>query len=138
VLPDTPVSLSSEVLPELIEYERTITTVRTLIYVQFGHHIHESFTNVGKVANSYVKTSVSLYLNNLKSLQGKTKHLRILQSDGGLSSASLASKFPVSLALSGPAGGDSGVASVVAAQTKYKNRITVDMGVCLIPQKQAI
>ena len=33
------------------------------------------------------------------------------------------------MALSGPAGGVSGVASVVAAQTKYKNLITVDMGV---------
>jgi 5-oxoprolinase (ATP-hydrolysing) len=88
------------------------------------------FANGLKVANSYVKPSVSLYLSNLlKSLQGKTKHLRILRSDGGLSSVSLASKFPVSMALSGPAGGVSGVVSVVATQTKYKNLITVDMGV---------
>lgn len=70
-----------------------------------------------------------MYLNNLlKSLEGKTKHLRILRSDGGLSSVALASKYPVNLALSGPAGGVSGVASVVAAQTVYKNLITVDMG----------
>jgi 5-oxoprolinase (ATP-hydrolysing) len=75
---------------------------------------------------------VALYLNNLlKSLEGKTKHLRILRSDGGLSSVALASKYPVNLALSGPAGGVSGVASVVAAQTVYKNLITVDMGVSL-------
>jgi len=90
-----------------MEYERTVTTV----------------------ANSYVKPQVALYLNNLqKALEGKTQHLRILRSDGGLSSVALASKFPVNLALSGPAGGVSGTASVVAAQTIYKNLITVDMG----------
>jgi N-methylhydantoinase A/oxoprolinase/acetone carboxylase beta subunit len=106
-LPDTPVSLSSDVLPELMEYERTVTTV----------------------ANSYVKPQVALYLNNLlKSLQGKTKHLRILRSDGGLSSVSLASQFPVTLALSGPAGGVAGVASYVSSQTKFKDLITLDMG----------
>ncbi|KAJ1569378.1 hypothetical protein HK405_005814, partial [Cladochytrium tenue] len=107
VLPDTPVSLSSEVLPELAEYERTVTTV----------------------ANSYLGPQVSKYLNNLqKSLEGKAKHLRILRSDGGLSSVALASRFPVTLALSGPAGGVTGVVSVVANQTEYKNLITLDMG----------
>ena len=107
VLPDTPVSLSSEVLPELMEYERTVTTV----------------------ANSYVEPVVSLYLKNLlESLSGKTKHLRVLRSDGGLSSVSLASRFPVTLALSGPAGGVAGVASLVADQTEFKNLITLDMG----------
>ena len=107
LLPDTPVSISSEVLPELMEYERTITTV----------------------VNSYVEPSVSLYLRNLlKSLEGKAKHLRILRSDGGLSSVSLASRFPVSWVLSGPAGGVTGVVSVVANQTKFKNLITIDMG----------
>ena len=107
VLPRTPVSISSEVLPELMEYERTITTV----------------------VNSYVEPRVSLYLENLlKHLEGKAKHLRILRSDGGLSSVSLASRFPVSWVLSGPAGGVTGVVSVVANQTKFKNLITIDMG----------
>jgi 5-oxoprolinase (ATP-hydrolysing) len=107
LLPDTPVSISSEVLPELMEYERTITTV----------------------VNSYVEPRVSLYLKNLlASLEEKAKHLRILRSDGGLSSVSLASHFPVSWVLSGPAGGVTGVVSVVANQTKFKNLITIDMG----------
>ena len=107
VLPRTPVSISSEVLPELMEYERTITTV----------------------VNSYIEPRVSLYLKNLlKHLEGKAKHLRILRSDGGLSSVSLASRFPVSWVLSGPAGGVTGVVSVVANQTKLKNLITIDMG----------
>lgn len=107
LLPDTPVSISSEVLPELMEYERTITTV----------------------VNSYIEPRVSLYLDNLlESLKGKVKHLRILRSDGGLSTVSLARRFPVSWVLSGPAGGVSGAVSVVASQTKFKNLITVDMG----------
>ena len=41
---------------------------------------------------------------------------------------SLANQFPVTLALSGPAGGVSGVASLVAAKTAYRNLITLDMG----------
>ena len=107
LLPDTSVSISSEVLPELMEYERTITTV----------------------VNSYVEPSVRAYLGSLlKALEGKAKHLRILRSDGGLSSVSLASRFPVTWVLSGPAGGVAGVVSVVADQTEYKNLITLDMG----------
>ena len=90
-----------------MEYERTITTV----------------------VNSYVEPSVSRYLENLlKSLEGKAKHLRILRSDGGLSSVRLARRFPVSWVLSGPAGGVTGAVSIVANQTKYKNLITIDMG----------
>ena len=107
ILPDTPVSISSEVLPELMEYERTITTV----------------------VNSYVEPRVSLYLDNLlRSLEGKVEHLRILRSDGGLSSVSLARRFPVSWVLSGPAGGVAGAVSLVADRTKFKNLITLDMG----------
>ncbi len=107
LLPETPVSISSEVLPELMEYERTITTV----------------------VNSYVEPLISLYLDNLlKSLDGKVQHLRILRSDGGLASVSLARRFPVTWVLSGPAGGVTGAISVVASQTKFKNLITIDMG----------
>ena len=107
LLPDISVSISSEVLPELMEYERTITTV----------------------VNSYVEPSVRHYLGNLlQSLERKAQHLRLLRSDGGLSSVSLASRFPVAWVLSGPAGGVSGVVSVVADQTKFKNLITLDMG----------
>ncbi|KAL8791602.1 MAG: hypothetical protein Q9195_005807 [Heterodermia aff. obscurata] len=107
VFPNTPVSISSEVLPELMEYERTITTV----------------------VNSYVEPRVSHYLDNLlKALEGKTKHLRILRSDGGLASVRLASRFPVSWILSGPAGGVTGAVSIVADQTEHKNLITIDMG----------
>ena len=90
-----------------MEYERTITTV----------------------ANAYIIPSVSNYLYNLRdALQNKTEHLQVLRSDGGLSSVSHACRFPVAIALSGPAGGVSGVASLVAGQTRFKNLITLDMG----------
>ena len=80
VLPETPVSLSSEVLPEIMEYERTVTTV----------------------VNSYVGPSVTGYLASLlEALEGKVQHLRILRSDGGLSSVKLASQFPVNWVLVG-------------------------------------
>ncbi|KAL8950592.1 MAG: hypothetical protein Q9222_003372 [Ikaeria aurantiellina] len=107
LLPGIPISISSDVLPELMEYERTITTV----------------------VNSYVEPRVRRYLNNLvKSLEAKAKYLRILRSDGGLSSIRLASRYPVSWVMSGPAGGVTGAIAVVANQTEYKNLITVDMG----------
>jgi 5-oxoprolinase (ATP-hydrolysing) len=106
-LPGIPVFISSEVLPELMEYERTITTV----------------------VNAYVAPRVSNYLQSLlETLDGRMEHLRVLRSDGGLSSVSLASRFPVTLALSGPAGGVAGVVSAITLHTKYKNLITVDMG----------
>lgn len=80
LLPNIPVSISSEVLPELMEYERTITTV----------------------VNSYIEPCVRRYLDNLlDGLKGKAKHLRILRSDGGLSSVSLAKQYPVSWVMSG-------------------------------------
>ena len=105
--PDVPVSLSSEVQPEIMEYERTITTV----------------------ANSYLQPSVSGYLELFREkVQQQTSLLQVLRSDGGLSSISLASQFPVTLALSGPAGGVAGIASTIASQTEYRNLIAFDMG----------
>ena len=107
LLPHTPISISSEVLPELMEYERTITTV----------------------VNSYVEPSVSAYLDKLlEAVQQRTKHLRILRSDGGLSSIKQASHFPVNWILSGPAGGVTGATSVVADRTRHRNLLTLDMG----------
>ena len=107
VLPFAQVSTSVECLPEYMEYERTITAV----------------------ANSYIEPRVSHYLDNLlSSLKNKTKHLRILRSDGGLASVSIAAKFPVAWVLSGPAGGVTGVISVVSDHTKYQNLLTIDCG----------
>ena len=109
VFPKTPVSLSSEVVPEMQEYERTVTTV----------------------ANSYVRPKVDSYINNLRrNLRkdlNKEVQLHVLRSDGGLASAAQARNYPVNLLMSGPAGGVSG-AIWVARQAGYENLLTFDMG----------
>ncbi len=108
VLPGIPVSLSSEVVPEMQEYERTVTTV----------------------ANSYVRPRVQRYVKNLQEkLDAKAKRvkLHILRSDGGLASARSAEDFPVNLLMSGPAGGVTG-ALWVAVQAGFPNLLTVDVG----------
>jgi N-methylhydantoinase A len=107
-LPDLAISLSSTVLPELREYERTITTV----------------------ANAYVQPQVALYVENLTTQLAKAGvpgKLFILRSDGGLVASKAAADNPVALLLSGPAGGVSG-AAWVAEQTGYRDFLTVDMG----------
>ncbi|MGE0581642.1 MAG: hydantoinase/oxoprolinase family protein [Steroidobacteraceae bacterium] len=107
-LPGIPVSLSSEVVPEMQEYERTVTTV----------------------ANSYVRPRVQKYVRNLKSklsIKGEDVKLHILRSDGGLASAKSSEEFPVNLLMSGPAGGVTG-AVWVALQSGFPNLLTVDVG----------
>ncbi len=108
VLPGVPVSLSSDVLPELREYERTLTTV----------------------ANGYVQPQVQRYVRTLsdKLAQGGVAgELSILRSDGGLQSADAAIGAPVTMLLSGPAGGVTG-AVWVAEQCGHRDLITFDMG----------
>ncbi len=108
VLPDVPVSLSSEVIPEMQEYERTVTTV----------------------ANSYVRPRVERYISNLERELGERMNkvrLNILRSDGGLASASAAAEYPVNLLMSGPAGGVAG-ASWVARNAGFDDLLTLDMG----------
>ena len=103
-----PVSLSSDVLPELREYERTITTV----------------------ANGYVQPQVKRYVETLAAglrESGVAGELAILRSDGGLSAAEAAVGAPVTMLLSGPAGGVTG-AVWTAEQCGYADLITFDMG----------
>ncbi len=107
-LPGIPVSLSSDVVPEMQEYERTVTTV----------------------ANSYVRLKVSSYIENLQKELGnsmKDATLHILRSDGGLASSAAAESLPVNMLMSGPAGGVSG-AIWIASQAGFNNLLTLDMG----------
>jgi N-methylhydantoinase A len=107
-LPGIPVSLSSQVVPEMQEYERTVTTV----------------------ANSYVRPRVARYVRNLQEkLAQRTKSvkLHILRSDGGLASAASSEEFPVNLLMSGPAGGVTG-ALWIASQAGFPNLLTIDVG----------
>ncbi|MDJ0709188.1 MAG: hydantoinase/oxoprolinase family protein [Woeseiaceae bacterium] len=109
VFPDIPISISSDVVPEMQEYERTETTV----------------------LNSYVRPQVSQYVTNLKaSLEerlGEDVHLSILRSDGGLASARASSESPVNLLMSGPAGGVTG-AMYFCQRGGFENILTFDMG----------
>jgi N-methylhydantoinase A len=108
LLPGVPVSLSSDVLPELREYERTVTTV----------------------ANGYVQPQVKRYIETLSGKLtegGVAGELAILRSDGGLSATDAAIASPVTMLLSGPAGGVTG-AVWVAEQCGYSDLITFDMG----------
>ncbi|WP_119166733.1 hydantoinase/oxoprolinase family protein [Algihabitans albus] len=108
VMPEVPVSISSEVIPEMYEYERTETTV----------------------VNSYVRPVVQRYVESLheelRTGMGDVG-LHVLRSDGGLASVASAKAAPVTLLMSGPAGGVAG-ARWVAEQAGYRNLLTFDMG----------
>ena len=96
-------SISSQVLPEFREYERTSTIV----------------------VNAYVGPVMARYLANLENALGSG--LRIMQSSGGSIIASLAASQPVRTVLSGPAGGVVG-AFYTGSLAGYKEIITLDMG----------
>ena len=103
-LPNPPfVSISSQVLPEFREYERTSTVV----------------------VNAYVGPLMARYLGEMEESLGS--NLRIMQSSGGSITASLASQQPVRTILSGPAGGVVG-AFHTGVQAGYPDIITLDMG----------
>ncbi|GMN04271.1 hydantoinase/oxoprolinase family protein [Erythrobacter sp. MTPC3] len=107
-LPGIPVSLSHEVLPEMQEYERTLSTV----------------------ANAAVRPVVSKYVSNLRDQlenQGLEGKLSLLRSDGGLMSSQKAEEHPVNILMSGPAGGVTG-AKWVAKHAGLKNILTLDVG----------
>jgi N-methylhydantoinase A len=109
VFGDIPISISSDVVPEMQEYERTETTV----------------------LNSYVRPQVSKYITNLNSSLeerlGDDVNLAILRSDGGLASARASSESPVNLLMSGPAGGVAG-AMYFCRRGGFENILTFDMG----------
>ena len=115
--PGAYVCTSSEVLPELREYERFSTTV----------------------LNAYIGPLMSRYLEGLESRlasRGFVRTILLMTSNGGVVSAERARRLPVQTVLSGPAGG-------VAASVEFgrridiENLITCDMGgtstdVCLV------
>jgi N-methylhydantoinase A len=96
-------SLSSEVLPEFREYERTSTTA----------------------VNAYVGPLMQGYLERLGA--GIAGRLRVMLSNGGSASAAEAGRLAVQTVLSGPAGGVAG-AFAVARRAGYDRIIAFDMG----------
>ncbi len=100
---DFPISLSSEVVPEFREYERTATTV----------------------LNAYVAPVMQSYLSRID--ESVESSVRIMSSNGGSMTIRQASSFPVETLLSGPAGGVVG-AFEVARAAGFDRIITLDMG----------
>jgi N-methylhydantoinase A len=98
-LPGLHVSLSSRVLPEFREYERTTTTV----------------------ANAYLGPALSAYLRRLE------PRPLVMQSSGGVVDVEGAAARPAACVLSGPAGGVVG-AAFVAGASGFADALTFDMG----------
>ena len=117
LLPGVSISLSSEVSPEIREYERWSTAV----------------------ANAYVQPVMDRYLGRLDAAlrnQGFTCPLFMITSGGGLAALETARKFPIRLVESGPAGGAI-LAAALARQCGLDKVLSFDMGgttakICLI------
>ncbi|SDI27502.1 hydantoinase/oxoprolinase family protein [Lutimaribacter saemankumensis] len=108
IWPNPHVSASSEILPEIREYERFSTTA----------------------LNAYLQPEVSGYLNRLENAlkgDGFDGEFMIVQSNGGVMAVDTACRLPVRTALSGPAAGV--IAAGYIAQTAgFPDVITGDMG----------
>ena len=123
IAPGTRVSISSEVVPEIREFERTSTTI----------------TNV------YVQDRVEKYLRELQARLdriGFKGSLFLMISSGGIVTVDTAIRFPVRLLESGPAAGALAAASFGAA-CGYADLLSFDMGgttakFCVIDQGQPL
>jgi N-methylhydantoinase A len=108
VLPQAFISVSSEVLPEAREYERTSTTV----------------------VNAYIGPVVSQYLGSLReqlAARDVRGRLLMMQSSGGMMDVDQVIARPATVVESGPAAGVVGAAHF-GTQAGYANLITFDMG----------
>lgn len=108
VLPDAFVCASSEVVNTIREYERFSTAAM----------------------NAYIGPKVARYLDNLKrrlAEAGVNAYVRIMQSNGGVTTVEQASRNPVGLLLSGPAGGVIG-ARWTGEACDQREIITIDIG----------
>ncbi|TEA77036.1 hydantoinase/oxoprolinase family protein [Allopusillimonas ginsengisoli] len=116
-LPDLSISISSEVSPQIREFERFNTVC----------------------ANAYVRPRMESYLNRLVQKvheAGAQCPVFIMHSGGGIVSVESASRFPVRLVESGPAGGAI-FAAYIAARYELASVLSFDMGgttakICLI------
>jgi N-methylhydantoinase A len=105
---DASFSLSSRTLPEIREYERSLTTA----------------------LNAALKPVIDRYIGRLESGVAErdiTAELKIMQSNGGIITADAARDRPVNTLLSGPAAGVQG-ATYVAGLAGFDDVITMDMG----------
>ena len=108
VWPNQHITVSSEILPEIREFERASTTA----------------------LNATLQPVVGRYLQNLQSALGEADFegdILIVQSNGGVMSVDTARQVPVRTALSGPAAGVIAGANI-AGKAGYTNIVTCDMG----------
>ena len=120
-LPDVAVTLSSDVSPEMREYERFSTAC----------------------ANAYLQPLIGRYLGKLESeltRAGFHCPMLLMTSGGGITAVETAIRFPVRLVESGPAGGAI-FAACIARQHGLDDVVSFDMGgttakICLIDQAQ--
>src|SRR5262249_54917578 len=116
-----PVSLSSRILPEYREYERTSTTV-------INAYLAPVMSRYLLRLNERLCASVVNDGNNHRDTQTRRRvFFRIMQSNGGAVQSQTAAAAPVNTILSGPAGGVVGAFNVAKA-SGYSNIITFDMG----------
>ena len=108
IAPDLLITLSSELVPVIGEYERTFTSV----------------------TNSFLAPTLERYVNDLQKLlreKGLSGPCLIMQSFGGLIPAAEASRQAVTFLISGLAGGVVG-SHYIGELLGFKNIITADMG----------
>ena len=108
ILPNVAITISSEVCPEIREYERMSTAC----------------------ANAYVQPMMARYLGELESGLagiGLTSPLLLMMSSGGITTVETASRQPIRLVESGPAGGAI-LARNIAAQNGLDRVLSFDMG----------
>ncbi len=108
IWPNDHIACSSQILPEIREFERTSTTA----------------------LNAYLQPVVGSYLAKLDdalAAEGFGGNFHIVQSNGGVMSTATARRLPVRTALSGPAAGVI-AAAAIAAQAGFPDIITGDLG----------
>jgi N-methylhydantoinase A len=106
--PGVPVTLSSDILPAIGEYERTSTSI----------------------ISAYIQPVIVTYINNLQQFlkkEGFKGQLLFIQNNGGVETDEIAKERPATLASSGPAGGPSATLLVGKAH-KYDTLLSLDMG----------
>tara|TARA_B110000008_G_scaffold230282_1_gene233044 strand:- start:983 stop:3091 length:2109 start_codon:yes stop_codon:yes gene_type:complete len=106
--PEVSITLSSQVCPEIREYERFSTTC----------------------ANAYIQPLMAEYLTQLdaqRKEQGMLCQMFLMQSGGGLGTLEEALKYPVRLVESGPAGGAL-LSAEIARELDLKDVLSFDMG----------
>ena len=108
IAPNIHISISSNVLPEIREYERTSSTV----------------------INAYVRPIVDAYFRSMENdnqALGLDIPIMVMQSNGGMTPSEIARRVPIHIIESGPAAGVTG-AYRLARRMGVENVITLDMG----------